>query len=92
MLPTGLRECCTQTGSQLVVTYTHLSLALTRDFFQQAQAQGAVRPEVNIEMLLLLMKEINQLAYTPEMRALYPSQEAMIVDMTNFFFYGLSGK
>ena len=59
------------------------------DFITDAQERGDVRPEVNREFVLAVLRKMNELQADEELRRNYPDYVSMTREIVDFFFYGL---
>lgn len=61
---------------------------IVRDF-TIAQKEGWIRQDLKIEFILYELNQITQKILDPNLNKLYESEEKLIMDVTNFFFYGV---
>ena len=54
-----------------------------------AQKQGDVRKDIRPEFILYFLNHMIDLANESRLMALYPSPQALIMELANFFFYGI---
>jgi AcrR family transcriptional regulator len=57
--------------------------------FSLAQKNGEIREGVKIEFLIYMIRDINKKIIDAELNKLYESEEAVILELTKFFFYGI---
>ena len=57
--------------------------------FRKAQEMGEIRAELKMEFIIYQLNQIRQMATDEQLVALYPSPQELIMELTNFFFYGL---
>jgi AcrR family transcriptional regulator len=55
----------------------------------QAQKQGHFRAGIHPKFLMYLMDKMIELAHDEVLTRMYPSPQAMIMELTNFYFYGI---
>lgn len=72
--------------------YIQESSDMMRQFFKQGQLDGDVNPDLNIDLMLYLVKDWQLKAFDPEISGLYESHELMIRDLTQMFYFGIIGK
>lgn len=68
---------------------TQRSIQLIVDDYNQAQKDGNIRKDLKIEFILYFLNQIFKMANDPQLVALYESPQALIMEITNFFFYGI---
>lgn len=56
---------------------------------QEAQAKGAIRKDMKPQFLLFMLEDLERKILNPQLRKMYPSQADLIMELTNFFFYGI---
>ena len=54
-----------------------------------AQRQGDIRPEINPEFISYLMDHLIEMAEDPRINQIFDTPQAIINELTNFFFYGI---
>ena len=64
-------------------------LQLTLQDLKDAQAQGDVRSEIKPEFILYFMNHIYEMVKDDKLLQLYESPQALIKELTLFFFYGI---
>ena len=64
-------------------------LQLTLQDLKDAQAQGNVRSEIKPEFILYFMNHILEMVKDDKLLQLYESPQALIKELTLFFFYGI---
>ena len=62
--------------------------ALMQDFIQ-AQKKGEVREDIKPEFILYFLNHMIDLANDPQLINLYESAPDLIIELTNFYFYGI---
>ncbi|MDF9796289.1 AcrR family transcriptional regulator [Catalinimonas alkaloidigena] len=62
----------------------------TLQFFAQGQKEGALRKDVKPEFIMHMINQINDMATDEKLLAMYDSPQDLIMELTNFFFYGIS--
>jgi len=68
---------------------TQRSIQLIVEDYDQAQKEGNIRKDLKIEFILYFLNQIFKMANDPQLVALYDSPQALIMEITNFFFYGI---
>lgn len=61
---------------------------IARDFVE-AQRNGDIRADIKPQFLLFMLHQLLALARDERLSSLYPSTQALSVELTNFFFYGI---
>lgn len=57
--------------------------------YAEAQKRGDIRKDIRIEFILWFLNKMVDLMGDPELEKLYDNPRDMIMDMVNFFFYGI---
>jgi AcrR family transcriptional regulator len=57
--------------------------------FADAQAAGDIRSEIRPEFILYFMDRMTEMALDENLRKHYPSTRELLLEMMNFFFYGI---
>jgi hypothetical protein len=57
--------------------------------FKKAQENEEIRQDLSLEFILFMLADINKKASDKELQKMYPSEEALILQLTKFFFYGI---
>ena len=55
----------------------------------EAQKQGEIRKDIKPEFILYLLEDINKKIMDDKLSALYSSKQELIVELANYFFYGI---
>ena len=63
-----------------------------RNDFIQAQNNGDLRKETPVDFYLHMMDSIKEKMNDQELKKLYKDEKVMLMDLTNFFFYGIMAK
>jgi len=61
---------------------------ILRDFIQ-AQKKGDIRQDVKPEFILYFFNHMFEMVSDEQLLKLYDSPQALIIELTNFFFYGI---
>jgi len=69
--------------------YRQSSMAEYISDLKAAQKEGWIRPEIKTEMILLMLDTLHQKMQDPAVLSMYSNVEEMIMELTNFFFYGI---
>jgi hypothetical protein len=62
---------------------------LVMNSFKQAQKEGAVRKDLNLEIIPILSEHMTSLASNVQFVDMFGSPQAAIKEITTFFFYGI---
>lgn len=57
--------------------------------FIEAQQQGDIRSDLNIDFMMYMLGDLNNKLLDKNLAKLYKSEDALIMELTNFFFYGI---
>lgn len=57
--------------------------------FKTAQKNGDIRQDINLNFILFFLEHLTELAKDENLIKLYHSPNELIVELTNFFFYGI---
>ncbi|HCX98645.1 MAG TPA: TetR/AcrR family transcriptional regulator [Bacteroidales bacterium] len=58
----------------------------------KAQKQGDIRNDVKPEFILYLLEDIGSKVMDEKLSALYSSKQELILELTNYFFYGIMNR
>ena len=64
-------------------------LVIVMNDYKQAQKMGWIRPNVKLEFILYMSGKTAEFASDPHLQAMYPSMQSLIMEIANFFFYGI---
>jgi AcrR family transcriptional regulator len=65
------------------------SLEMFRQDFEKAQARGEIRQDLNTEFIPYFLNHLIGMAKDPNLSRFYTTPQQMIMELTNFFFYGI---
>ena len=65
------------------------SVQMISEDYQNAQKNGDIRENIKIEFIIYFLNKILDIAHDPELLNFYRSPNEMIMELTNFFFYGI---
>ena len=68
------------------------SLALTVDFLLDSQKKGLIRKEIKIEFILYYFNQMLAMTTDTELLSKYKNPQDLIMEATEFFFYGIGAK
>jgi AcrR family transcriptional regulator len=57
--------------------------------FKQAQKSGDIRQDINLKFILFFLEHIKDMAKDENLLKLYSSPNELVLELTNFFFYGI---
>ena len=57
--------------------------------FAIAQKEGNIRKDVKVEFLIYYLNHMLELTHDEYLLKLYPTPQELILEITNFFFYGV---
>ncbi len=74
---------------QLIQSYKNTYHAeIVKDLIE-AQKNGQVRADIKPEFILYLLEDIGEKVMDKKLSKMYPSKPALILELTNYFFYGI---
>jgi len=79
-------------NSSLSLKFDNLSqqsLKQIRRDFSKAQQQGEIRNDLNIDFMMYMLDDMNKKLVDKELHKLYKTEDALVMELTNFFFYGI---
>jgi AcrR family transcriptional regulator len=62
----------------------------TKSGLKKLQERGLIRKDMNIEFFIYFSKQMNTLMEDPYLLSLFPSADALIMEITNLFTYGMT--
>lgn len=68
------------------------SMRLTMDFLLDSQKKGHIRQDIKIDFILHYFNHMLQIATDPELLSKYKKPKDLIMEATEFFFYGIGAK
>ncbi len=74
---------------KLVAELTEKGLAETRKDFLQAQKAGDIRRDIKIDSIFYMIGVIHEKVQDPNFLALHNNPQEAILELINFFFYGI---
>ena len=63
-----------------------------RKDFKLAQKNGDLRKDTTVDFYIYMMDSIKEKMSDNELKKFYQDEKAMLMDLTNFFFYGIMAK
>jgi len=57
---------------------------------KEAQEKGEIRSDIKLEFIIYMLNSMTEMIFKPEIQEIYPNVHKAIMEITNFFFYGLS--
>ena len=66
------------------------SIGQVMDFYRQAQEKGEIRKDIKLEFILYFINHLFDMVDDENLRHLYDNPEEMMVELLNFFFYGIT--
>ena len=63
-----------------------------RKDFKLAQKNGDLRRDTPVDFYIYMMESIKEKMADSELKKIYQDEKAMLMDLTNFFFYGIMAK
>lgn len=81
-----------QNGNEDLKTFLHQASqenrAEYREDLKKAQAEGWLRPDIKIDLMMALLDTLYEMMENTALRSLYATEEELIMELTNFYFYG----
>ncbi len=68
------------------------SMALTVLFLQDSQKKGFIRKDIKIEFIIYFLGKSIQMISDKDLLSQYENSQDAIMEITNFFFYGIGAK
>ncbi|MDN3493603.1 TetR/AcrR family transcriptional regulator [Winogradskyella bathintestinalis] len=65
------------------------SLQQVKKDFIEAQRKGEIRADLNIDFMMYMLNDLNTKLVDKQLIKYYNTEEALIMELTNFFFYGI---
>ena len=66
-----------------------ISMNMTLEFMQKAQKNGDIRPEIKLEFIMYMMNKTLEMSMDESLAKLYETPQDQIMELMNFFFYGI---
>ena len=60
--------------------------------FKEAQDEGWINPDLSMDFILYMLNELNHKVEDEKLLMMYTHPSKLIMDLTNFFFYGIANK
>lgn len=57
--------------------------------FAKAQENGEIRKDIKLEFILYILNDMNNKMQDEQLQKLYQNEEDLIMELTNYFFYGI---
>jgi AcrR family transcriptional regulator len=64
-------------------------LAEVMNDYKHAQEQGWIRQDINLQFILYFNSKVAEWIYDPVLNSMYDSNQDIIMEITNMFFYGI---
>ena len=68
---------------------THESFRLIYSDYREAQKRGDIRKDLKPEFIMYFLNKMMEMIQDEHLESLYPNPQDMIMEFTNFFFYGI---
>jgi AcrR family transcriptional regulator len=78
--------------SELVNSYMQKNLQVILEDFIQAQEQGHIRKNIKPEFIMYMLNKLIDFSTDNQLTVLYKHPQDMVIELTNFFFYGVLSK
>jgi len=79
-------------SDDILAFYTKIvqdSLTLTNDFFREAQKNGEMNQDLDINFVMLMMQKMMEIGTAPEVMTLFSDAETMTRQLSQFVIYGV---
>lgn len=76
--------------SEKLETYRQEQVKQLRNDLAEAQRDGWIRKDLSLDFVMHMLQDLNHKMQDQNLMALYTSADALIMDISNFFFYGIS--
>jgi len=74
---------------EILIKYRKKNLDRVMEDFAEAQKKGWIRQDLKLSFILYTLKDLQKKVLDEELIALYSNSTEMIMELTNFFFYGI---
>jgi len=64
-------------------------LKIVLNDYADAQKRGDIRKDLKIEFIMIMTNKTFEIASDPEVQALYPDMQSLVMEIANMFFYGI---
>lgn len=65
------------------------NLMIIMSDYVEAQKQGDIRKDINPQFILYFLNHMMEMGKDKQLEKIYPNPQDLIMEMTNFFFYGV---
>jgi hypothetical protein len=69
--------------------FSKLMMAEIKEDFKTAQEEGWIRQDIKLEFIIIMQEQLTQMIVDPKLNTLYENSQELIMEVTNFFFYGI---
>ena len=69
--------------------FTNESTEFTRQFFREAQENGEMNPNLNLDFVMFMIQKIGELCSKTELMAMFPDAESMTRQISEYALYGI---
>ena len=79
-------------SEEILGFYTQIlqeSLTLTKNFFVEAQQNGEMNPDLDINFVMAMMQKMSEVCSTPEMMTLFKDAETMTRQISQLLIFGV---
>lgn len=77
---------------QFLDEYKQKHLQMVLNDFMKAAEQGHIRKNIKPQFIIYFLNKINEMGMDENLLAFYNNEQELIMELTNFFFYGLGVK
>jgi AcrR family transcriptional regulator len=74
---------------QTIEEFSKQMMAEILNDFKTAQQNGWIRQDVKLEFIMFIQEHLSQMIMDPKLNSLYKNPQEVIMEVTNFFFYGI---
>ena len=64
-------------------------LQMVKDDYADAQKKGWIRKDLNLEFIMYMSNKTIEMASDEKLQSMYPNMQSLIMEIANFFFYGI---
>lgn len=75
--------------TEMIQSYTVKNMQIIRNDFLKFQQEGIIRQDMRIDFLMYMLNKLIELAIDENLGKIYNNPQQQIVEITNFFFYGV---
>lgn len=75
--------------SEMLTEFRNNTITEITNDFRKAKKKGEIRKNININFLIYILNTIQEMTKDEKLTSLYKNPNELIMELTNFFFYGI---